>query len=130
MLKLSQKISLLSTIILGFGLVIIPHAVAEEPSDTQFPETTAQSAPFSADGYGCLRGYSDDTYRGNQPLTRYEFAAAMDACLNQFNQLINNRRANLATQEDLATTKRQLETLNSELERLQMRLDGLDTEEK
>ena len=32
--------------------------------------------------YGCIAGYPDGTYRGNRTLTRYEFAAALDACVD------------------------------------------------
>jgi len=32
--------------------------------------------------YGCISGYPDGTYRGNRTLTRYEFAAALDACVD------------------------------------------------
>ena len=32
--------------------------------------------------YGCLEGYPDGTFRGNRALTRYEFAAGLNACLD------------------------------------------------
>ena len=32
--------------------------------------------------YACIAGYPDGTYRGNRTLTRYEFAAALDACVD------------------------------------------------
>ena len=32
--------------------------------------------------YGCLEGYPDSTFRGNRALTRYEFAAGLNACLD------------------------------------------------
>lgn len=132
MLKLPQKVLLPSTVILGVTLVLATRTVAQvfNPSDTQPTDSTVQSAPSRTERYGCLSGYNDGSYRGNATLTRYEFAAAVNACLNQIDRLTNSRRANLATQEDLATTKRELETLRSELESLQRRLDGLDSEKK
>ncbi|MGB7441885.1 MAG: iron uptake porin, partial [Coleofasciculaceae cyanobacterium] len=33
--------------------------------------------------YGCIAGYPDGTYRGNRPTTRFEFAAGLNACLDQ-----------------------------------------------
>ncbi|MEO0987868.1 MAG: S-layer homology domain-containing protein [Cyanobacteria bacterium J06639_14] len=42
--------------------------------------------------YGCLEGYPDGTFRGDEFVTRYEFAAAMDACLNNFFQLVEQER--------------------------------------
>ena len=38
--------------------------------------------------YGCLQGYPDGTYRGNRALSRYEFAAGLNACLRQIEALI------------------------------------------
>jgi len=37
--------------------------------------------------YGCIAGYPG-TYRGNRALTRYEFAAGLNACLDRVNELI------------------------------------------
>ena len=44
------------------------------------------------DAYGCLSGYPDNTFRGDQALTRYEFAAAMNACLDTFIQRVEEER--------------------------------------
>ena len=33
------------------------------------------------DRYGCIVGYPNQTYRGNRALSRYEFAAGLNACL-------------------------------------------------
>lgn len=38
--------------------------------------------------YNCLAGYPDGTFRGDRPLSRYEFAAGLNACLEQINRLI------------------------------------------
>ncbi len=32
--------------------------------------------------YGCIEGYPDRTFRGDRAMTRYEFAAALNACLD------------------------------------------------
>lgn len=99
-------------------------------SDVNSPNSTSQSSPSPVEGYGCVSGYGDGTFQGNQPISRYEFAAGLNACLNRVEQLINGSTADLATQEDLAVSKRQLENLRTELERLQMRVDGVDTENR
>ena len=41
--------------------------------------------------YGCIEGYPDQTYRGNRALTRYEFAAGLNSCLNSIERLIVKR---------------------------------------
>ena len=38
--------------------------------------------------YGCIAGYPNGTYRGNRAMTRYEFAAGLNACLDRVNELI------------------------------------------
>ena len=101
-----------------------------ERSDVNSPNSTSQSSPSPVEGYGCISGYGDGTFQGNQPISRYEFAAGLNACLNRVEQLINGSTADLATQEDLAVSKRQLENMRTELERLQMRVDGVDTENR
>ncbi|WP_124970762.1 iron uptake porin [Aphanothece sacrum] len=35
------------------------------------------------ENYGCIVGYPDQTYRGDRPLSRNEFAAGLNACLEQ-----------------------------------------------
>ncbi|MDY7014765.1 MAG: iron uptake porin, partial [Cyanobacteriota bacterium] len=51
------------------------------------------------DRYDCLVGYPDGTFRGNRPLTRYEFAAGLNACLNQIERLIAEATADFVTRE-------------------------------
>ena len=64
--------------------------------------------------YRCLAGYDDDTFRGNRNLTRYEFAAALNRCLERVETLITNN-LNLATEEDLASIQRLIEEFDAEL---------------
>jgi len=40
---------------------------------------------------------SDGTYRGNRALTRYEFAAGVNACLDRVNELITTATSDLVT---------------------------------
>jgi hypothetical protein len=128
--KFSQTILLSSAVILGFTVVLGSRAVDQvtDPSDIKPTDSTAQSVPSQGERYGCLSGYGDSSYQGDRPISRYEFAAVLNACLNQLNQRINSNTGERATQEDLAVPKRQLETLKSELERLRMRVDSLDNE--
>jgi len=43
--------------------------------------------------YGCVGGYPDGTFGGERSVTRYEFAAGMDACLSVLTGLIQQRQA-------------------------------------
>jgi hypothetical protein len=47
--------------------------------------------------------HPDRTYRGNRALTRYEFAAGVNACLDRVNELIAAATTNLVKKEDLIT---------------------------
>jgi hypothetical protein len=42
--------------------------------------------------WGCIGGYPDGTFRGQQPLTRGDFVVMLDACLNQVQFLIQQSR--------------------------------------
>ena len=77
--------------------------------------------------YRCMSGYPDNTYRGNRTLTRYEFAAALNACLNSINELIAQSTRNGVTREDLAALQRLEEEFTAELLTLRGRVDALET---
>ncbi|MBV9384938.1 MAG: S-layer homology domain-containing protein [Chroococcidiopsidaceae cyanobacterium CP_BM_ER_R8_30] len=82
------------------------------------------SAPRSSTSpsSGCLSGYPDGTYRGDRPVTRNEFAAGLNACLNSVNQLLPSNKADLATREDFQNLiDRQIE-LNRQLLQLDEQL--------
>src|SRR5919202_3830854 len=76
--------------------------------------------------YGCIAGYPDGTFRGNRAMTRYEFAAGVNACLQQIERLIANRGSGLASQEDLKTLQRLVEEFSTELATLKTRVDTLE----
>ncbi len=74
---------------------------------------------------GCLQGYPNGTYQGKRPVTRNEFAAGLNGCLNQVNQLVPINKADLATREDFQVLiERQIE-LNRQLQKLNERVGNL-----
>lgn len=72
--------------------------------------------------YGCLEGYPDRSYRGNRAMTRYEFAAGLNACLDVIVQLINPGDG------DLDTIRRLQEEFAAELATLRGRVDTLEAD--
>jgi hypothetical protein len=76
--------------------------------------------------YGCIAGYPDGTFRGNRAMTRYEFAAGLNACMNQIERLILGNITNAVGKEDLATLQRLVDEFRSELGVLQARVDILE----
>lgn len=77
--------------------------------------------------YNCLDGFPDGTFRGEEALTRYQFAAGMFACLVQVDEMLQARIDNLVTREDLALLFRALSTIFEEttVESDETNLDGL-----
>jgi len=75
--------------------------------------------------YGCIAGYPDGTYRGNRALTRYEFAAGLNACLQQIERLIAANQGEV-TREDLAALERLMQEFEAELATLGTRVDNLE----
>ena len=49
-------------------------------SDVQPTDWAFQALQSLVERYGCIAGYPKSTYRGNRALTRYEFAAGLNAC--------------------------------------------------
>ncbi len=99
-----------------------------------YPSRTLAQTPNSdrttTPQLGCLSGYSNGTYKGSQPVTRYEFAAGLNTCLNQTNQLLPTNRANLATKADFEVLiKRQLQ-LNEQVRELNQRVDKISPAKK
>jgi hypothetical protein len=78
-----------------------------------------------AQRHGCLLAYPDGTYRGNRAMTRYEFAAGLDACLEQIQQQLANLDTGVSAR-DLETLRRLQEEFAGELTILRRRVDALE----
>jgi BMFP domain-containing protein YqiC len=74
--------------------------------------------------YGCIVGYPDRTYRGERALSRYEFAAGLNACMQQMERLIASSEAVL--REDIEKLKRLMKEFEAELAALGARVDNLE----
>lgn len=77
------------------------------------------------DRYGCIAGFPNQTYRGSQALTRYEFAAGLNSCLNQIERLIASQGS--VEQEDLEAIARLSEEFEVELATIGGRVDELES---
>lgn len=75
--------------------------------------------------YGCIAGFPNQTYRGNQALSRYEFAAGLNSCLNQIERLIASNE-NVAS-EDLIKLQRLQQDFAEELKTFGSRIDNLES---
>ena len=78
------------------------------------------------DRYGCIAGFPNQTYRGDQALTRYEFAAGLNSCLNQIERLIASNSSGV-DQEQLDTINRLQQEFEAELATLGGRVDEIES---
>ena len=75
--------------------------------------------------YGCIVGYPDRTFRGNRALSRWEFAAGLNACMNTMERLLQENVAVL--REDLDKLKRLAQDFEAELAAMGARVDNLES---
>jgi hypothetical protein len=90
-------------------------------SDVEPTDWAYQALQSLVERYGCIAGYPNSTFRGSRAATRYELAAALNACLDQ----ISDR---FATKEDLEAVKALQEEFKTELATLKGRVDGLEAQ--
>jgi Carbohydrate-selective porin, OprB family/S-layer homology domain len=95
-------------------------------SDVKPTDWAFQALQSLVERYGCIVGYPDRTYRGNRALTRYEFAAGLNACMDRVNELIAAATGDLAKKEDLATLQKLQAEFAAELATLRGRVDSLE----
>jgi hypothetical protein len=82
-------------------------------SDVQPTEWAYQALSNLVERYGCVAGYPDGTFRGKKPLSRWEAAALLNACLDRITEVTDELR-------------RLMKEFESELAMLKGRVDGLD----
>jgi hypothetical protein len=97
-------------------------------SDVQPTEWAFQALQSLVERYGCIAGYPARTFRGNRALTRYEFAAGLNACLDRINELIAAGTADLVKKEDLTVLQRLQEEFAAELATLRGRVGALEAQ--
>ncbi|MEA5602643.1 iron uptake porin [Nostoc sp. UHCC 0252] len=95
-------------------------------SDVQPTDWAFQALQSLVERYGCIAGYPNSTYRGNRALTRYEFAAGLNACLDRVNELIATATGDLVNKQDLATLQKLQEDFSVELATLRGRVDTVE----
>ena len=95
-------------------------------SDVQANDWAFQALQSLVERYGCIAGYPNGTYRGNRALSRYEFAAGLNACLDRVNELIATATASGTTKQDLATIQKLQEDFSRELATLKGRVGRVE----
>ena len=138
----ATKVEIAQTAPAGMGGPLVPAAPQALPteqsgamsqvtsvsqlSDVRPTDWAFQALQSLVERYGCIAGYPDGTYRGNRALTRYEFAAGVNACLDQVTKLISSSTSTFVTKDDLAILQRLQEEFAAELATLRGRVDSLE----
>jgi hypothetical protein len=91
-------------------------------SDVQPTDWAFQALQNLVERYGCIAGYPDGTFRGNRALTRYEFAAGLNACLDAIAQL----GIDGVPKEELEAINQLMAEFQAELATLRGRVDVLE----
>ena len=95
-------------------------------SDVQPTDWAFQALQSLVERYGCVAGYPSGTFRGNRALSRYEFAAGLNSCLDRVNELIATATADMVSKQDLATLQRLQEEYSTELATIRGQVDALE----
>lgn len=93
----------------------------DQLSDVRPTDWAYEALSRLIENYGCIAGYPDGTFRGNRALTRYEFAAGLNACLDAISERIPTVRP-----EDLEELRRLVQDFQGELTVLRGRVDNLE----
>ncbi|MEX0272068.1 iron uptake porin [Leptolyngbyaceae cyanobacterium UHCC 1019] len=117
-------------VLMAMELEVSP-AMTQVTSVSQLTDVRPTDWAFQAlqslvERYGCIVGYPDRTFRGNRALTRFEFAAGLNACLDKIQELIAAATADFVRKEDLETVKKLQEEFTTELAALRGRVEGLE----
>lgn len=110
---------------------VATEEVAQVTSVSELSDVKPTDWAFSAlqslvERYGCIEGYPDRTFRGQRALSRFEFAAGLNACLDKINEVISAGLADKVSKDDLATLQRLQEEFAAELAAIKGRVDSLE----
>lgn len=118
-----------------------PEAIPQEPiptldnpinsvsqlADVQPTDWAYQALQSLIERYSVVAGYPNGTYQGNLAMTRYEFAASLNAALERVNELIAAGLADQVSREDLVTLQRLQQEFAVEVSTtLRVRVDSIE----
>jgi hypothetical protein len=107
------------------------NSLGQVTSVSQFSDVQPSDWAFKAlqslvERYRCVAGSPNGTFRGNRTLTRFEFAAALNACLDSINEILATATAEMVTKQDLVTLQRLQDEYSSELATIRGQVDALE----
>jgi porin len=93
-------------------------------ADVKPTDWAAEALQSLVERYGCITGYPNSMFRGDRTMSRYEFAAGLNSCLNRISELVAT--SNSLTKEDLDKLQRLQQDFSAELATLGSRVDVLE----
>lgn len=123
--------SVFESIELNSSQKLAENMMGQVNSVSQFADVQPNDWAFQAlqslvERYGCIAGYPNGSFRGNRAITRYEFAAGLNSCVDRINELIRVATSEVVSQEDLAALNRLETEFTTELTSLRGRVDSLE----
>ncbi|MDM7938280.1 MAG: iron uptake porin [Cyanobium sp. CZS 48M] len=89
-------------------------------SDVQPTEWAYQALSNLIERYGCVAGYPDGTFRGKKPLSRWEAAALLNACLDRITEVTDELRRLLKEfEKELAILRGRVDNLEAKVGELE-----------
>jgi len=134
MKNVTTKIALAAMLVLGSNISMAafsaPVMAQGAQSVDQLRDVSPSDWSYSAvknmvERYGCLAGYPDGTFRGNRSMTRNEFAAALNSCIDTITAQIQADTVQV-TANDLVIIQRLQQEFQAEIATLRSRVDGLE----
>ena len=95
-----------------------------ELRDIQPTDWAYEALTSLVERYGCIVGYPDRTFRGDRALSRWEFAAGLNACINVMERLLQENVA--VIQEDINKLQALAQQFEQELAALGAKVDNLE----
>ena len=104
------------------------YSVAQGASIRDFSDVYPTDWAYQAlaelvETYGCVSGYPDGTFRGDQPITRYEMAAILNSCLEAMSAKMDMMEDDMDSMENMEMLKAEF---SEELITLKATVDGLE----
>ena len=102
---------------------LIQETSVSQLSDVQPTDWAYQALRSLIERYNVISGFGDNTFKGNRPLSRYEFAAGLAATLDKVEGLIATAIGDQYIQEDIITLRRLQKEYRSALDDLRQRVN-------
>ena len=110
------------------GYSIAQATTIRDFSDVYPTDWAYQALSELVETYGCVSGFGDGTFRGNQPVTRFQMAAVLSSCLDSISAKVDmmGEEMKMSAMEDMDTLERLVASFEEELITLKGSVDGLD----